>query len=190
MKKLIVLSAAVMMLAASVNAQNETAKTTVKKEIRSEKKDMKMERKALRKLEGKEVSFQAKLQFQNDFNNAPILASKRSGIFDEFSFTKDGRATWAYYDAGAHLVGTTQNRTLADLPAKARNEINKMYKNYTIGEVLFFDDNQANETDMFLYGNQFEDEDSYFVELIKDSNNKIVVHVKMNGQVGYFTKLR
>jgi hypothetical protein len=52
-----------------------------------------------------------------------------------------------------------------------------------------FDDNEYNESDMLLYGQLFEDEDSYFVEVQKD-DKRIILQVSMDGQVSYFTAMR
>ena len=64
-------------------------------------------------------------------------------------------------------------------------KINKEYKDYTIEKVIFFDDNEDVDTDMILYGSQFDDADNYFVELRKD-NKDVVLQVTMDGLVGYF----
>ncbi|MEO6187676.1 MAG: hypothetical protein ABIO77_02480 [Ginsengibacter sp.] len=193
MKKLIFLSAATFILASAVNAQTNNA--VVKNEIKSDKKqesvlkkEKKEERKAIKKLEGKEVSVMAKQNFKVDFGNIPAKHWRRSHNFDEVTFTKDGKNMIAYYDSDAKLVGTTMNKSFSDLPADAQKEINKRYSGYSKNAVVFFDDNELNDTDMFLYGNQFDDEDSYFVELQKGAD-KIVLHVNMVGSVEYFSKI-
>ena len=186
MKKLMILSAAAILFASVAGAQTETA---LRHDMKKDRTVMRKDRKTLQKLEGKDVSYQAKQQFFIDFNNAPIISSERNENYDEFTFLKDGKTTKAYYDADAALVGTIQMKTFADLPAKAQQRITKWYNGYKIEDVILFDDNDANETDMILYGTQFDDEDSYFVELQKDTQ-KIVVHVLMDGDVAYFTQLR
>ena len=77
------------------------------------------------------------------------------------------------------------DKTFSDLPASAQKQINKEYKDYTIEKVIFFDDNEDVDTDMILYGSQFDDADNYFVELRKD-NKDVVLQVTMDGLVGYF----
>ena len=42
----------------------------------------------------------------------------------------------------------------------------------TVDTVIFFEDNNVNDTDMLLYGNQFSDADNYFVELSNNKKNK------------------
>ena len=92
------------------------------------------------------------------------------------------------FDYHQNLVGTTETVNFTDLPAKGQQEINKRYADFKIGQVIFFDDNEWNETDMIMYGSQFNDADNYFVELSK-GNDKIVVRVDVPGYVYYFTKL-
>ena len=152
------------------------------------KKEAKTERKALRKLEGTKVSELAKTHFYSDFGNVPNAVWKRVDTYDQVIFTKDGQKMTAFYDYDANLVGTTSNKKFTDLPARAQQEIKAKYKNYSIGTVIFYDDNEANETDMILYGAQFEDADNYFVELAKGAE-KIVVEVNPAGFVTYFKKL-
>lgn len=217
MKKLLVLSAAALILAVTVNAQTSVA--SVRKETKSYKKDLKSvekdekgkfakgykkdekaikkeeksikkeDRKELRELKGSEVSYQAKQAFAGDFGNITSYSSERLDNFDEFIFLKDGQTMSAFYDYDSKLVGTTTKKSFSDLPAKAKKYIGEKYAGYTPVDVLMFDDNEFNETDMVLYGYQFDDEDSYFVELAKD-NKKIVVQVGMDGGVSYYTRLR
>ena len=186
----------VALLAFSTISSAQVDPSTLKKEIKdinkqesALKKEKKEDLKTLRKLNGQDVSYQAKQQFLADFANAKDVKWKRSPYFDEAIFTLDGKSKIAYYDHEAKLVGTTEILTFGDLPEKAQKVINEKYKNYYKGAVIFFDDNEFNDTDMLLYGQQFDDEDNYFVELSK-SNEKIVVKVKPNGEVFFFTSLK
>ncbi|HEY2721581.1 MAG TPA: hypothetical protein VGI82_07640 [Chitinophagaceae bacterium] len=188
MKTLLILSVATL-LVVTAKAQTEMALKTDSRETEEFKSDRGHEKKELRKLEGSEASYQAEQQFLMDFDRTPIVSSKRSENLDEFTFNKDGIVTTAFYDADADLVGTTQIRPFADLPGKGQQNIIKDYKGWNPVEVVFYDDNEANESDMVLYNSRFNDADSYFVELEKD-NSKMVVQVDMNGEVGYFTTLR
>ena len=193
MKKLIILSAATFILAATVNAQTDEAfvkndiaelnkqQSVIKKEKLEEKKELK-------KLKGKEVNYQSKIEFSIDFGNIPEPQWERTANFDEATFTKDGQVLTAFYDDDSKLVGTTSAKTFNDIPSKAQKYINENTRDYSVAGVLLYDDNELNETDMILYNQQFDDEDSYFVELKKD-NKEIVLHVTMNGLVYYFTRL-
>ena len=156
------------------------------KEIKNNKREL---RKELRELNGAEVSSQAKFQFKKDFPNVSVIEWERLDNFDEATFTIDGQSTSAFYDDKPELVGTTTIKTISDLPEKAQKTLREKYKDYKMGDILFFDDNEQNETDMILYNQQFEDKDSYFVELLK-GNKKILVQVGMDGDVSYFTRLR
>ena len=192
MKKSILFIVAFISYSSLVNAQDPT---TVKSEIKtinkqevSLKKEKKEARKELRKLNGKIADTRAKEHFATDFSNVTDAQWKRTDYFDEATFTKDGKTMVAYYDHEANLVGTTTGATFAELPAKAQNYIDKKYKDYIKGRVIFFDDNEFNASDMLLYGIQFDDEDNYFAELQK-GNNKIIVRVNTAGQVYFFKQL-
>lgn len=168
----------------SMSADNKTPNT----DVRNNKKEKREERRELRKLEGKEVSYQSKQNFYVDFGDVPNVTWQRSSYYDEAHFTKDNKEMTAFYDNDGKLVGTTTPKTFADLPASAQKLITKRYKGYEVERVIFFDDNEANDTDMLLYGNQFDDADNFFVELKKD-NQQIVLHSDMLGNVSFFKQL-
>ena len=98
---------------------------------------------------------------------------------------QNGKRTIAYYDADARLVGTTYKLSFADLLVSAQKKINRQYKGYKILETIFFDDNEANESDFYLNNTRFNDMDTYFVILQKNSK-KIIIQVSMNGEIAFF----
>jgi hypothetical protein len=137
----------------------------------------------------KQFSYQTRANFYADFGYIPITGWEISGEFDKISFIKNGVLYTAYYDYDSELVGTTSNVSITDLPAHALENINKKYEGYTIGDVVFFDDNELNESEMVYYGNPFDDADNYFVEL-KNDKEKIVVKVNTAGDISFFTTLK
>lgn len=173
-------------------SDEDVAKTEIKNTRLEEKainKEKKEERKALRKLEGNEVSDLAKTNFISDFGVTRNVRWRRSAQFDEATFTKDGQRMTAYYDYNSELVGTTQNKSFSDIPLKAQEIIKKKYKGYSIGTVVFFDDNEANETDMILNDIQFDDADNYFIPLTKNGKTTILM-ASPAGDVSYFTTIK
>lgn len=183
------------MLSTAAFAQAPSDYAAVKKDIKvankeeaSIKKEKREEKKALRKLEGKQASYQSRQQFAQDFDNVSNVEWKRTSYFDEATFTKDGHTMTAFYDYQNQLVGTTETKSFADLPAAAQKNINDKFKDYKVQEVILFDDNEDNETDMLLFGHQFDDADNYFVELQKD-NKAIVLKADMMGEVSFFTNM-
>jgi hypothetical protein len=188
MKKLAILSGTFLFIVAVGQGQAQKEDND-KENVKETKSELKTERIALRKLEGKNVGVLAKNNFSKDFSDAKDVQPMRGINFDEFLFTnKDGNRIKAYYDYDGNLVGTTQSKTFADIPLKGQKEIKEKYKDYTIGDVFFYDDNEMNDTDMMLYGLQFDDKDLYFVELTKGPS-KIVVQVDMQARVSFFKKL-
>ena len=122
--------------------------------------------------------------FMIDFPNATNVTWQRSN-FEEASFTWKGKETKAFYDLDDVLIGTTTPANYSDISANAQKEIEKYYKGYTPTSVILFDDNEFNDTNMILYGNSFEDEDNYFVEMTND-NKTVVLQVNMEGLVSFF----
>ena len=193
MKKLIILSAVTFLIAAGANAQIKEllVKNDIQKDKRQEsliKTDKRGDKKELRKLEGSKVSYFARQQFYRDFGDVPVSKWERMDNYDEATYSANGQTLTAFYDADAQLVGTTSERTFSDLPIKAQEYIHKKYPDYKITDVLFYDDNELNETDMVLYNIRFDDVDSYFVELKKE-NKEIVLQAGTDGTVSLFTTL-
>jgi hypothetical protein len=200
MKQLAILSMALFfaLTVSQANAQEDVKRDIkhAKKEIKDTKKEikeprtsLKEQRRELRSLRGKLVSERSKSQFNVDFGNIPDVKWERSKEFDKATFTKDGQIITAYYDIDAQLEGTTTPKTFADLPAKSQKKINIKYKDYTIGQIIYFDENENYDPDyMVLYNTPFEHLDHYFVELLKDSK-RIILIVTKEGDVSIFTEL-
>ncbi len=185
MKKLAFLTLTLLFSVSLVFGQTEKKD---ERKIKETRKELKADRVALRKLEGTEVSASSKENFSADFHNVSNVKWKRNGPFDEASFTQDGKNFKAFYDFDSKLVGTTHFVTFADVPANGQKEIKKEYKDYSIGSVVFFKDNEINDSDMFLYGVQFDDEDNYFVEMTKGTK-KIILQVISSGEIFLFKEL-
>jgi hypothetical protein len=142
----------------------------------------------LKKLEGSVVSQRAKNSFEADFGNVANVEWRRGTMFDEVTFTKEGKTLTAYYDIDAKMVGTTEVSSFESLPAKAQETLKSKYRDYKVAQVIFFNDNLTSDSEMYLYGTQFEDEDNYFAELT-NASNKIVIRISLKGDVEYFTKM-
>lgn len=182
MKKLMVSTVALLLTAATLSAQTIHHEKEVMKEEKRE------DRKELRRLEGLEVSNESKESFYRDFGNMPDVSWKRSSYFDEVTFLDQKKEMTAYYDAEWKLVGTTSPATFAELPAHSQKYISAKYPHFSIENVLFFHDNENNDTDMLLYETQFDDADNYFVE-IRNGYERILLRVNEAGDVSFFKKL-
>ncbi|MFM9911179.1 MAG: hypothetical protein ACKVOW_17700 [Chitinophagaceae bacterium] len=194
MKKLIFFSATAIMLIVTVSAQTDIAfvkknQAELKQEEKVIKKEKRADREVLRKLKGNEISDQSKQAFNSDFGNITVTKWERTENLDKATFTKDGHEMYAFYDYDAKLVGTVQDKSFAALPANAQSFINKKYKDFSKGDVIFFDDNELNSTNMILYHTEFTDANNYFVELQK-GDKKIVVQINMSGEVKYFARMK
>jgi hypothetical protein len=193
MKKIVIPIVVGLLLTGTINAQMnpaslESENNTGRNDETNAKIVTRNERKEMRKLASTEVSTQSMMSFDADFGLTPVLQWKRVDGLDEATFMKGGKVMSAFYDDDAQLVGTTTAKTFSDLPEKAQTYINDHFADFTPAQALFFDDNEFNDTDMSLYGYQFADEDSYFVEMTKGPE-RIVLHVLLNGDVIFFTRL-
>jgi len=135
-----------------------------------------------------EPSRAIEFEFSKDFPKASSV-NWTYGEFVEAAFLDGGVLKTAYYDDDNNLVGTTTDEDATALPEKARDHIIKVYPGYTVEKVVFFDDNEANDNDMFLYNHSFEDEDNYFPLLVKGSS-KIILKVSPKGEVSFFENLK
>lgn len=173
------ITSAIIAALAITGAQAQTLAKEVKKEHRTE-----------RRAEARhEVSSRSKDSFYADFGQVSDAKWVRGPQFDEVTFTKDGQKQTAYYDNRFILVGTTADKKFADVPAKAQKQIQKEFKNYAIGAVVEYKDNENNDTNMLLYGTQFDDADHYFVTVSKGKEADVLM-VKTDGQVSFFSTLR
>lgn len=195
MKKILIIPA-VLLLFTALNAQPDIAavkknEKTLDQQEATIKKEKKEEHKELKKLEGNEVSYKTKQQFAIDFPQVNVTNWSRSTtkIYDIATYQQNGVTLQAYYDADSKLVGTITNKTFTDLPIKAQNYINKKYAGYNKSNVILYDDNEFNSTDMMMYDIQFDDVDNYFVELTKDDKT-LVLMVHMNGDVSFFKEIK
>jgi len=188
MKKLWIISAAACFLAIRASARETDVL------LRSYAIEMNLSKyfgpsdRGLTELELRNFNYQTRANFYVDFGYIPITGWEYSDEFDKISFLKDSVLCTAYYDLDSKLVGTISNVSIADLPARTLEKIDKNYKGYTIGDVVFFDDNELNESNMLYYDRRFDDEDKYFVEL-KNDKEQIVVQVNDVGDVSFYKAL-
>jgi hypothetical protein len=150
--------------------------------------------KEIREMRESEVSFMSKQNFASDFGNLHNVAWVHRDGFDEATFRKGGKTETAFYDDNSKLVGTTTPKSFIDLPLKARRYIDGKYIDYIKGPVIFFKDNELNNSPMSIYDQMLNNMDSYFIELKKYSNekvsNKIVLQILPDGSVYYFTTIK
>lgn len=137
----------------------------------------------------KGVSNFSKEQFAFDFDNTADVSWRRTYLFDEVNFTRDGKKYTAFYDVHSRLVGTTAIVEFAGLPMNAQLDIKKNYKDYNVESVIRYDDNELNATDIELFGLQTDAADSYFVELKKD-NKRIILEVFTSGDILFFHDMK
>ena len=156
------------------NKSDKEARKLVRKEKREQRKEAWQH----------SVNALTEIQFNDDFPDAKDV-SWDEAAFSEATFYDAGIVKTAYYDWDHKLVGTTTKVDFSVLPEKAKRYIDKEYPGYKVRRVILFDDNEANNTDMYLFNNSFADEDNYFPVLTKGSK-EIILKVTMDGDVSFF----
>ena len=130
-----------------------------------------------------------KNEFTADFPDAKNVHFGRVKDLNEVSFIQAREKMKAYYDNSAQLLGTIRKESFADLPDNAQKEIQNKYPGYTIANVVKFNENESDNTEIILYGVSMDDADNYFVEL-KNGSKAIVVKVDLSGEVNYLTTMK
>jgi hypothetical protein len=185
MKKIFVAASMALLTGITAAAAPLPAHIITRKEYKQERKEWRMAKKVEQLTE---PTYQTAEQFAIDFPDARNVRWSRDE-YEKATFTNaDGKEMNAYYDYSDQLIGTITQVDYATLPETAHKQIAKEYKDYTVGPVLLFDDNEDNDAAMALYALPFQDRDNYFAELKKD-DKRIVVQITMEGDVFFFKDL-
>ena len=180
MKKIFLTGAVALFTGLFFFADAGTVKTDKagRKQIRKERREERRERWL------HSVSAMVRDQFHFDFPDATNVRWNRNA-FEEATFTDGTVVKTAYYDSNDDLVGTATDVDYSTLPENAKQYIGKKYPGYTAENVILFDDNEANDTDMILFNSSFEDKDTYF-PVLSNGTKEIVLKVTTDGRVTYF----
>jgi hypothetical protein len=188
MKKLAIITLT-FLLGLNIGSYSQDSKNYSNKDTKREKRIEKHgDRRELRRLEGTKVSDLSMKSFKTDFEKAMNVKWVRTPNYDIATFNLKKHELKAYYDSDGQLVGTTEYKTMDDLPDHGIKVLKTKYKDYTIGPILYFDNNEINRSPMLLWGTEIEDQSSFFVELAKGTQ-KMVVYVDQGGNVKPFKQL-
>ncbi|MGV9003061.1 hypothetical protein [Flavobacterium sp.] len=156
---------------ASLNAKEKV--------INTEKHNLNREIKDLKK---SEVNSRSKAQFKADFGVVSNITWVRESNVDVANFKRDNQLTKAYYDSNSQLIGTTVTKKDSELPLMAQKTLKDSYDDYTVTQILYFDDNDSNNANIILLGNEFEDKDCYIIFLTKGNDTRIL-QITENGEI-------
>jgi hypothetical protein len=154
--------------------------------FREEKREVREEKRSVRAVE--DIPYKTKELFNTDFGNAKRISWMSPAGFDEADFTLKNSKMMAFFDFDSQLIGTGKFVTFNELPANAIAEIQKKYKDYVPEKIMFYDDNEANDTNLNLFGQEMA-QDSYFAQM-KDGSKQIVLQILRDGTVSYFSNFQ
>jgi hypothetical protein len=130
-----------------------------------------------------------KNQFTADFPDAKNVHFARLKDLNEVTFSQGTEKVTAYYRDEDQLFGTIRKGSFDGLPGNAQKEIQQKYPGYNVVNVVKFDDNESELTELIVDGMSMDDADNYYVEL-KNDNKAIVVKVDLSGGVNYLTAMK
>lgn len=159
---------------AGLNKSDKESRKQLRKERREERKEVWLH----------SVNTGTEAQFYRDFPQAKNV-SWTEGAFAEATFDDGAITKTAYYDLDDDLVGTTNMVDYLTLPNNARKEIEEKYPGYNVERVILFDDNEFNDTDMYLFNHAFDDEDTYFA-VIGNDTKEVILKITLDGFVSFF----
>jgi hypothetical protein len=126
--------------------------------------------------------------FKIDVGDMPDVKWSHSPEFDQASYTRNDMTNIAIFDFDGNLVGKSTVEKFTSLPKSAQDRITRMYKDYTIGEVVHFHYLGDISTDFVSGGNLYKYPDAYFVDL-KKGTRTLVVQVNPNGEINLFREM-
>jgi|GEM_PF-1014692 len=87
-----------------------------------------------RKDDAGKISYNVKRQFDQEFEDAKEISWIINDEFQKATFTVDGNKFTALYDLQENYLGATKFISYKDVPAKAKAEIERKFKDYYFSE--------------------------------------------------------
>ena len=173
--------------ASAQNTQNNNAQLTSNRDISHKLKDQNREEKReVRAVEN--ISSATMSLFAIDFPKAKNVSWMSTEGYTEADYNMGKSQMMAFFDFDNKLIGTAKYVDYNTLPAVALKDIAKHFKGFVAKQVLFYDDNEANETNIDMF-NQSIDQDAYFA-LMDRGNKEIVLQILPDGEVAYFDSVK
>lgn len=133
------------------------------------------------------ASYFAKNNFASKFQGAKDVEWSEVDNYYKASFTLNGEKKSAFFDAQGEYVATTQYVKADKIPAESVAKLKKLYKDYTIGEVLHFEVDA--QVSALPYSFSSDSGNSYYFVSLRKSDNQIVVKISSGNEISYFKSL-
>ena len=126
--------------------------------------------------------------FAIDFPKAKNVSWMSTDGYTEADYNMGKSQMMAFFDFDNKLMGTAKYVDYNTLPAVALKDIAKHFKGFVAKKVLFYHDNEANDTNLGMF-NQYLDQDAYYA-LMYRGNKEIVLQILPDGEVAYFDSVK
>lgn len=109
----------------------------------------------------KKVSYTALRQFEDEFRTAESVSWRVNDQYVKATFITEGKNMAALYDLQGNYLGAVEYLTYAQIPVKARTEMEKRFKDFTFSSALKIVSRPGGNYD-------FNDVGTYWVDLTND----------------------
>ncbi|MCR8556802.1 hypothetical protein KXD93_04085 [Mucilaginibacter sp. BJC16-A38] len=127
------------------------------------------------------ASYAVQQAFSADFSNATNAVWTITKNTQKVDFLIDGVKKTAFYTLAGEFLGTTQYVSYDAIPARSQKLIASSYKDYTAGDVIVYQTNEALNRDI--------ESTTYFVDL-KNAEHEVLVRVTNSGAIEFFKQVK
>lgn len=131
-----------------------------------------------------EVSYFAENNFLSKYQAAKNVKWTVTNQFQKASFSMNGTKMAAFFDVNGDYIATTQYVDYEKLPAVSKSRLKKFYGNYTIEEVVKYDFDGQEDSNLYLLTGKRNYNTIYFASL-KNEKDHMVVKITPDGEVSY-----
>ena len=128
-------------------------------------------------------------RFSYDFKNAKNVTWLADGNCQKAEFINNGTKMTAFYSLSGTYLGVTRNISYDKIPARAKKEIAKTYKDYQIGEVIELKPSLDAPSPVDYFNSNFNEEKVYFVDL-KSDKEELLIKVTPDADVYFFKQVK
>jgi len=131
------------------------------------------------------ASYFAQNNFNAKFHDAKEVTWSNVDGYFKATFTLNGVKKAAFFNAQGDYVATTEYIKADKLPEAALEKLKKVYKDYTIGEVLRFELDETSDSALYSTAG----ETAYYFASLRKEDRQIVVKISSQNDISFFRSL-
>ncbi|WP_256010816.1 hypothetical protein [Desertivirga xinjiangensis] len=131
------------------------------------------------------ASYFAQNNFEAKYHDAKNVVWSNVDGYYKAAFTLNGVKKSAFFNAQGEYVATTEYISGEKLPAKSLEKLKKLYKDYTLGEVLQFEVDDTAGAGAYTSSS----DNMYYFASLRKEDSQIVVKITAQNDVSFFRSL-